>query len=201
MSAHLRRQRSLGGPPPHEPFADGVCFDPSLFCPASEMPRLPVKGDGVVVPLVRSLYVTRCPSAVLGLIAAIVIDALDGVLGGWARAHVSVEDGEVVLPLLADAHASASVVLVGGVVGVEAPLFDGAPAGVLRGVPASSGKTVAKMALFGHPSSSASARFHLPKLQAGRRSCRELPAVAEAQPFTCSARTSLHDQLPEALAT
>lgn len=63
----------------------------------------------VIVAAISSLLRSRRPSAIIGRVRTIVIDAVKRVLQRWARSHVIVEVEKIVLPALAHRDSSTSV--------------------------------------------------------------------------------------------
>lgn len=59
--------------------------------------------------LVSRLFYAGCPSAVARLVAAIVVDSVDGVLRRWFRAHVFKERRKAVSPSVAHGYPPSSV--------------------------------------------------------------------------------------------
>lgn len=59
--------------------------------------------------LINPLLLRRGPSAITRLVIAFSVDAINRVLGRWARSHVRVEVGEVVQPSLTHPHPASTV--------------------------------------------------------------------------------------------
>jgi hypothetical protein len=77
------------------------------------------------------LFCARCPSAVVRLVATVIVDAVYGVLQRRPFAHVA-EKGFEAIPSFTDGDALRAVFHVAGVVGVEAPHTNGYPHGIRR---------------------------------------------------------------------
>lgn len=106
--------------------------------PVLQRKSLAVKRDLAVVAFVARLLGECRPSAILGRVRAVVVDALKAVHGafrhyaGWFWSHVCVEVLKRVHPAIADADTSRAVVLVRGILWIRAALFDAQPDAVLR---------------------------------------------------------------------
>lgn len=81
-----------------------------------------------VVCLVLCLLFAVSPPAIIWSIRAVRVDSVERMLIAWARSHVTDESTVVVPPLGAHRDASASVVRILRVLGIEAPAFCTAPA-------------------------------------------------------------------------
>ena len=70
------------------------------------------------------------PAAVAGFVVPVVVDAVDGVAGGWPLAHVCEEVGEVE-PAATDRDSASAVAWKGDRIGVRTPRFHSCPNAVL----------------------------------------------------------------------
>lgn len=116
--------------------ATAKCFQwqPKALSPIRQRQRLSVESDYFHVAFVPRLLKPICPAAVVWAVAAVVITAINGVLGGWPLAHVREEPCEPVhaKPLVADSNPSPAVILVVGARFMEASDLHLAPDNVLR---------------------------------------------------------------------
>lgn len=80
------------------------------------------------------LLQARRPSAILRRVRAVVVDAINGQIGGWARPHVAIERLEAGGPRVADRYTSPAVALEVLALRVKATVLNASPNPVFRGV-------------------------------------------------------------------
>lgn len=85
-------------------------------------------------PSIEALLALCGPSAIIGRVRTVVVDAINRVCVGWFIAHVCKEGHERVTPPIADINATAAIVSEGLVAVVFAPHFHGDPSPVFRGI-------------------------------------------------------------------
>lgn len=102
--------------------------DPTAFAPLGERQRLAVVGQTKIRSNVSSLLNLRSPSAVLGSVGAVVVDAVEAVSRSWTRSHVGVEVLEGP-PSLADRDPATSIT---SILGVLATILHRDPSAVFR---------------------------------------------------------------------
>lgn len=126
--------------------ADRLCWRPSLLqshdykVTTAAEPRAPVGHsaplscvlDKRTAPSVSGLPLACRPHAVLRRVGAVVIDALDGEVGSWARSHVAIERLERVAPFVAHDDTASAVRRERGEGGFIATTLGSDPRAVLR---------------------------------------------------------------------
>ncbi len=101
-------KRSFRRPAFLEAAADRVARQPCDLRPTYEGMRLFVGCDVVVAFAIACLLFAGSPATVLGAVGPVVVDPVDGVLGGWTASHIFVEVFKP-LPSLTDCDPSPSV--------------------------------------------------------------------------------------------
>jgi hypothetical protein len=123
-----RRQCTLNSPAPSEPLRDPLRSDVLPPGPPLDCLSLALPGDVLVAGGVLGLLLRRFPSAVLGLVWAIVIDSPDR-HSRWRMSHVF-KEGVDAIPPAANRDPPAAVPPERTVLGVIAPPVHSTPAGV-----------------------------------------------------------------------
>src|SRR5262245_39536314 len=95
-------QGFLDRPTGPESGPQGAEFDAVDFGGLGERHPLAAHAHEPARPAVPGLCFGGCPAAVVGLIGAVVVQAMDGVTGGRAKPHVGEEVSERGSPALAD---------------------------------------------------------------------------------------------------
>ena len=83
--------------------------------------------------LIQLLFSLRRPSAITWLVVAVVVDAVDRVIGRRFLPHVGIERLERIAPAVAHANAASAVVVKGVIVSVVAPHLHPDPSAILNG--------------------------------------------------------------------
>lgn len=91
-------QSAFCGPARSQPIIQAPSRKPCTLGPGSDAMSFTVEGQVASVPPIPSLLSPRCPSAVVGRVALIVIDPLDGVTWRRPATHVGQEGLERVVP-------------------------------------------------------------------------------------------------------
>lgn len=103
--ARLLGQCPLDGPSePTQPGLDQLVPHADSFGPLGQGHGLAPELDDAVVPGVIPLRLRIGPAAIAGLVVAVIVDPIDGVLEGWRLAHVLEERIEGCGPSFADAN-------------------------------------------------------------------------------------------------
>lgn len=127
-------QGSLDRPAQVEAGGQDVGSHALPLCPLSDGQRLPVPSQEFRQPSVSDLGCPGNPSAIDGLVVAVIVDPVEFVLGRPST-HVVKEGHNGVSPALADGDSARSVVLVGLAPRVETTLDHHLPYLVLGRVP------------------------------------------------------------------
>lgn len=122
----------FGTPSPLEPPTNGTEGEPEFTSPLCDGHGLPIVGEKVILASVVGLLRGQRPSAVPGSIRSLVVDTLNRVLRGGTVAHISMERLEGVVPFVADRNPSGSIILEGGLLGIEAAVLHSDPEFILR---------------------------------------------------------------------
>lgn len=130
MALWLGCQRSFISPSSSDAIHNGCRWNASAFAPLSRAQCYAVVCEQDVTRVVAALLLKGGPSAVLWAIVAVLINAVDGMLGRRATAHVGQKVVER-LPSVADTNASETVVLGVSLVCSAASLSHVFPAQVL----------------------------------------------------------------------
>lgn len=122
------RQCALRRPPqPSHPGSQQLSFDPSFARPLHQGLCFAEGSNQPIVALVVALLKRRGPAAVGWLVVAVVLAALDGVLGRRARPHVRQERREAVPPSLAHVNATPSISTIEAITWISAAHLHGNP--------------------------------------------------------------------------
>lgn len=147
------------------------------------MKRYPTGFAGVVV-----LLGTSGPAAIAGLVVAVIVTSLYGVIWAWSKAHVGKEVLEG-LPSLTNADASAAVAVISLVLGITAPAAQINPRHIFR----RSGQPM-RTVVFAYLSLKAAARLgagsRLAVLEIVAAHQGRIAAVAQAFPLNAPANIS-----------
>lgn len=124
-------QCAIGGPSCVYPRAQGGAWQSDALGPCRKGEGLAVVRQVVSPPLIAKLSGDGGPTDVAGLIAGVVVDAVQGVVGGGRRSHVGQECLKRIVPAVTNPNPASTVVSIGLVVGVVAPTFHPVPRTVL----------------------------------------------------------------------
>ncbi len=152
------------------------------FRPFCHRHGLSVERENVVVFSVSRLFPYGCPTAILGRIACVIVDAIHRVLRGWTFAHVLEERLKGILPLRAHRNAAPTVSTIGNVLRIVAPLDNLLPSVVLRTVAHSVFESAKPSNFLVDLFPVAAAALSMSTDQVCRRDCRDISATATAQP-------------------
>lgn len=107
-------------------------WNPEQEAPVEKTQRLSINGDEIREPSISRLLFFRRPSAILGRIRAIVIDAVNGMKFCRPLSHVSKKVLKTIAPAFTNIDAARPIDWKLVVIGVEAALFNGGPSNVFR---------------------------------------------------------------------
>ncbi len=91
-----------------------------------------VEGEHVIVSLVMSLVKIRCPSAILGRIIPLIVDALDAATWGGFSAHIREEILKRMNPAITNSYPSAAIIGILFVIGIVTTLLHRPPGMIFR---------------------------------------------------------------------
>lgn len=80
---------------------------------------------------ISHLHISRRPSTVFRRVGAVIVNAIDRVIRGWARTHVRDESRIVMQPSLAHINTAATVMAKGPIAWIRTAIFRGRPNHVL----------------------------------------------------------------------
>lgn len=125
-----RRQSASGRPTGLNPAFQGSGDESAQPFPLRDGVTLPLMFENVAGPLVIRLLVRICPTAILRLVVAFVVDAIER-MPERAWSHIAQERIKVVAPFRAHGDSAPAVVVVARLLGVIAPSFGSTPRAVL----------------------------------------------------------------------
>lgn len=113
-----RQHGSLSVPTSEDSRFQRVSTASDMSFPFSDGATFAVHNQHMILPSVVGLFARRGPSAIVRLVIAVVVDAIDGV-ARWAQSHIRVEISERIAPPIADRNASFPVSIKFRIVRVE----------------------------------------------------------------------------------
>jgi hypothetical protein len=173
-----RSEQTLHRPSRAESCVDRVSGETLAVGPCLKTHRDAVPCKESVIRPIALLLIISGPSAIIGSITAVIVDAFNGVLAG-ARAHVSYKVGEVA-PTITNGDPTTAIVLISRIFQIVATALHSIPNLILPRSRRVSGRAVFETLL----SSQASAAFRsaTSEVQITRADVRFSPAVTYAQP-------------------
>lgn len=95
--------------------------DPNPACPRRNRKRFATVRDQAIRPSIALLLDPRGPTAILGRVGSVIVDAIKGEFRPRPRPHVGIEVRKAILPPLTDRNAAATIIGKGLMVRVVAP--------------------------------------------------------------------------------
>lgn len=111
MCLNRRGHGFFDTPSPPDATANNVLRNAKANSPIRDAQSYTVKLDKLVLCCVSSLLFPRRPSAIAGLIIAVIVDSVYRVMSAWTRPHICKKGVERIFPSLTDGYSPSSVVL------------------------------------------------------------------------------------------
>lgn len=131
LFANRLTQRVGERPTTSQTMTDDRRWYPGQFSPFSRCHASSTECEKAIVAFIPSLLFPGRPAAVLWTVVFGVVNAIQRVLRTWPRADVLEERLEGISPALAHGNAAASVLVVGGIIGIVATLDHPRPSCIL----------------------------------------------------------------------
>ena len=122
-----RGQSARGRPSDIQSMADRVSVESDALGPLDERQGFSLEGQSPIAALVACLRVPNGPSAVLGRVRTVIVDAVNRMPPRWARPHIVVEVRERDAPAVTDSYPASAVIWKGCASHVETPLAHSIP--------------------------------------------------------------------------
>ena len=182
LGAIPRRENStLWSPSSLDAPFECAIWDAFFASPIFHALRFPFSGNPDGNATVSDLLVPRRPSAVVGAVVAIIIDAVKRVFRGWFRPHIGVEVLERFQPASANRYAPSPVSIEVFVIRIRASLFHAPPRRKFKRDSAISRASVLVVDLCRRLSLQTAARFTASLFQDAQRDRALCAAYASAQ--------------------